>query len=40
MNNSNQQIDSIFKTFNKNIEMSEVKIDPTRGNFIIKSLPE
>jgi hypothetical protein len=40
MNNSNRHIEAIFKTFNKNIEMSEVKVDPTRGNFVIRSLPE
>lgn len=33
-------MDVIFKTFNKSIELSEVKVDEQRGNFIIKSLPE
>lgn len=40
LNNSDKKVDVIFKTFNKSIELSEVKVDEQRGNFIIKSLPE
>ena len=39
MNNSNKDIEALFKTFNKNIELSDLKVDSQRGNFIMKSLP-
>ena len=38
LNNTEKTIECIFKTFHKMIESNEVKVDPTIGNFIIKSL--
>jgi hypothetical protein len=33
-------VDCIFKAFNKNVELNDLKMDEERGNFIIKSVPE
>lgn len=39
LNNSEKKVESIFKTFSKNMETSDIKVDLERGNFIIKAAP-
>ena len=39
LNNTQKGIECIFETFSKNVEPTDIKIDPIRGNFVIKSLP-
>lgn len=39
LNNSEKRVESIFKTFSRNMEISDIKVDIDRGNFIIKAAP-
>jgi hypothetical protein len=38
-NNSSKNVNILFKTFNRNIEMTDIKIDNERNIFIAKSSP-